>query len=311
MSRWEFMRQLEELLSDISPSEREEALQYYNDYFNDAGRENEKEVVESLGSPEQVARTVKEGLSDGGSFGEFTESGFKDAASSQQNPIIKRGDGAWGQEEDDAASDGQAKDPGSGENGSAGGFGGSGSSGEPGWNNGQGENKGSGWGGDPGWASGTEDWSERAYQDGREDGQPYTTADRGWKGKDRLPGWAIVLIVIGCLFALPAIFGVIGGVGGAILGIIGGAVGIVAGAGAATAALYAVAICLFIAGFGSLFTQPAVGIGLLGGGCICGALGILFMLLTVFLVGKCIPAICRGIAYLCRKLFGKKGGNAV
>lgn len=45
MGRWEFMRKLEELLSDISPSEREEALQYYNDYFNDAGRENEKEVI--------------------------------------------------------------------------------------------------------------------------------------------------------------------------------------------------------------------------------------------------------------------------
>ena len=27
MSRWEFMRQLEKLLSDISPNEREEALQ--------------------------------------------------------------------------------------------------------------------------------------------------------------------------------------------------------------------------------------------------------------------------------------------
>ena len=35
MGRWEFMRKLEELLSDISPSEREEALQYYNDYFNE------------------------------------------------------------------------------------------------------------------------------------------------------------------------------------------------------------------------------------------------------------------------------------
>ena len=48
MSRWKFMRQLEELLSDISPNEREEALQYYNDYFNDAGRENEQEVIKAL-----------------------------------------------------------------------------------------------------------------------------------------------------------------------------------------------------------------------------------------------------------------------
>ena len=49
MSRWEFMRRLEELLLDISPNEREEALQYYNDYFNDAGKENEKEVIGALG----------------------------------------------------------------------------------------------------------------------------------------------------------------------------------------------------------------------------------------------------------------------
>ena len=73
MSRWEFMRKLEELLSDISPSEREEALQYYNDYFNDARRENEQSVIESLGSPEQVAKIVREGLDDGQGRGEFTE----------------------------------------------------------------------------------------------------------------------------------------------------------------------------------------------------------------------------------------------
>lgn len=77
MSRWDFMRQLEELLSDISPNEREEALQYYNDYFNDAGRENEQEVMEALGSPEQVAQIVKEGLNESTGTGEFTENGFQ------------------------------------------------------------------------------------------------------------------------------------------------------------------------------------------------------------------------------------------
>ena len=57
MSRWEFMRQLEELLSDISPNEREEALQYYNDYFNDAGRENEQEVIAALGCRDRQGGT--------------------------------------------------------------------------------------------------------------------------------------------------------------------------------------------------------------------------------------------------------------
>ena len=36
MNRLEFMQRLEALLSDISQSEREEAIQYYNDYLNDA-----------------------------------------------------------------------------------------------------------------------------------------------------------------------------------------------------------------------------------------------------------------------------------
>ena len=62
MNRFEYMRRLEVLLSDISPSEKEEALTYYNDYFNDAGQENEQQVIKELGSPEQVAVGVKEGL---------------------------------------------------------------------------------------------------------------------------------------------------------------------------------------------------------------------------------------------------------
>ena len=58
------MKRLEELLQDISENEREEALQYYNDYFDDAGAENEAQIIEELGNPEQVARTIKAGMSD-------------------------------------------------------------------------------------------------------------------------------------------------------------------------------------------------------------------------------------------------------
>ena len=45
MNRQEFMKRLEELLQDISENEREEALQYYNDYFDDAGAENEAQII--------------------------------------------------------------------------------------------------------------------------------------------------------------------------------------------------------------------------------------------------------------------------
>lgn len=77
MSRAEFMERLRALLSDISEREREEALGFYEDYFEDAGQENEQDVITALGSPEKVAKTIKDGLHDvDGEQGEFSETGF-------------------------------------------------------------------------------------------------------------------------------------------------------------------------------------------------------------------------------------------
>lgn len=58
MNRQEFMERLEYLLRGIPASEREDALAYYNDYFDEAGVENEYQVIQELGSPEQVAQTI-------------------------------------------------------------------------------------------------------------------------------------------------------------------------------------------------------------------------------------------------------------
>lgn len=62
MTRIDFMNQLESLLQNISPAEREEALQYYNNYFDDAGEENEQNVIEALGNPAKVAENIKRDL---------------------------------------------------------------------------------------------------------------------------------------------------------------------------------------------------------------------------------------------------------
>lgn len=45
------MKELEQLLMDLPVDERREAIQYYNDYFDDAGPENEAWVINELGSP--------------------------------------------------------------------------------------------------------------------------------------------------------------------------------------------------------------------------------------------------------------------
>ncbi len=92
MNRLEFMQRLEALLSDISRSEREEALQYYNDYLNDAGVENEQEVLDAMGTPEQLAKVIKEGLDDNGGQGEFTETGYHNEAYEEEvkNEVVKK-----------------------------------------------------------------------------------------------------------------------------------------------------------------------------------------------------------------------------
>ena len=41
MRRKEFLEQLERLLWDIPEQERKEALEFYENYFDDAGEENE------------------------------------------------------------------------------------------------------------------------------------------------------------------------------------------------------------------------------------------------------------------------------
>lgn len=97
MNRAEFMNRLTALLTDVSPTEREEAIQYYNDYFDDAGVENEESVIASLGTPEELARSIKAGLNDGGNTGEFTEAGFKGYSESKQNEVMQAGQSPYGQ----------------------------------------------------------------------------------------------------------------------------------------------------------------------------------------------------------------------
>ena len=59
MNREEFMRQLASLLQELSQEERQKALQYYEEYFEDAGPENEQNVIEALGNPARVAAGIR------------------------------------------------------------------------------------------------------------------------------------------------------------------------------------------------------------------------------------------------------------
>lgn len=98
MNRIEFMDQLDKLLSELPESERSEAMQYYNDYFDDAGSEHEQEILQELGTPERVAQIIKDGLFDKNSEKvEYTETGYHGATYEKVMEIADRKKKSGGQ----------------------------------------------------------------------------------------------------------------------------------------------------------------------------------------------------------------------
>lgn len=85
MSREEFLRRLEQLLSDIPEGERNDAVEYYRNYFEDAGPENEKKIIEELGSPEKVAASIKKDL-----FGEDMDDIDREAARKKEHAMFEK-----------------------------------------------------------------------------------------------------------------------------------------------------------------------------------------------------------------------------
>lgn len=219
MSRTEFMQQLESLLQNISPAEREEALQYYNDYFDDAGPENEQDVMDALGNPARVAESIKRDQTINGTVG-----------NSVKHPIVKRSDLAGGQE---------------GQNGS------------------------------------TKNATEET------------------------PAWQIVLWIILGIILSPIAVSLITGLAGVLFGLVVTWFSLILGFGVAAFVLVALLFILGVIGVFNLVHAPLAGVGLIGGGLICGGIGILFMMLTVALAGIVTPAICKGIGQLWRFLKGK------
>lgn len=99
MNREAFLWRLRELLSGIPEQEAQEAVQYYEDYFADAGAENEAKVIEELGSPEKVAANIRADLGYTGSGRAASGSGYTDsgrAASGGGYTGSERGAAAYG-----------------------------------------------------------------------------------------------------------------------------------------------------------------------------------------------------------------------
>ena len=58
MSKDQFIARLKNALSPLSAEDIRNAVEYYEEYFADAGAENEANVIEALGSPEAIAENI-------------------------------------------------------------------------------------------------------------------------------------------------------------------------------------------------------------------------------------------------------------
>ena len=59
MTRKEFIEKLRSEISKLPQEEIDAAIEYYEEYFDEAGKENEQEVLEHLGNPKKVAGQIK------------------------------------------------------------------------------------------------------------------------------------------------------------------------------------------------------------------------------------------------------------
>lgn len=89
MRKEEYLQKLEKLLYNIPAEDREDALQFYRDYLEDAAEEAE-EVLAALGSPEELAQSIRRDLYGDNAEGDFTRSN-RDLPGSYRVPFSKDG----------------------------------------------------------------------------------------------------------------------------------------------------------------------------------------------------------------------------
>ena len=337
MNRADFMDQLESLLQSIAPTEREEAIQYYNDYFDDAGKENEQDVIEALGNPARVAENIKRDLLGNG-YGEkpMRKAQASDRALMEYGKEEQDSDGDTDQDSGNPATgDGQgsaATGHSQGSGSASAGYGqGSGSaaagygqgSGNAAAGNGQGGGSAAGYGQGSGSAKKESDrqaWgSYKGYESGSqdfaagEDRYQWSHDTAGWSQdvpeksqKGRLPVWAIALLVTVLVLVSPALLGIIAGVLGLLVGALAGWFGLIFGAGVAAVCLLLAFLVLVATGIICCFISPWVGMAMVGGGLICGCIGLLFLMVTVAMAGIATPAIFRGIVWIFRAVSSRR-----
>ena len=270
MNKIGFMSQLEGLLAEIPAAEREEALQYYNDYFEDAGPENEQSVIKALGSPREIAENIKAELR-----GEVIPTSAKagDHAIAKYGQIVPVSEVRDESGNEKTRTAGRTGAPGAGGFGGAGGAGGQGGYGGAGGAGGQG-----GYGGQ-GAAGAAAGLLER------------------FRNHD-VPRWVWILILIFLICAIPTFFSVVMGIVGTMAGLFISWFALIAAVAVIAFAMIICGVIIIVVAFMCMPVSQSVFLLLLGVGMMCISFGIFMWEIMSGMCDKATPAIFRGMKFV-------------
>jgi uncharacterized membrane protein len=272
MNRDEFIIKLQDELQSIPTEERENALKYYREYFDDAGVENEQKVIEELESPEVIARGIKNIL---GLPEEPVRSPDPDAAAGTVNPqkteVVQKTENVQKTEyvhktEYAANKAGQDIPPRGAEQGVP-----------------------------------RNDTNAGASGSGPSDGAKAASSDTVKVGRFGIPTWAVVLLAI---LLVPIIIPAASGIFGTLVGVVFGMIGVAIGFFAATIGILVAGIAAVVWGIASIIAGALFnGLLLLGAGLTLVGVGLLMLVLSLQLAAVWIPQFIRWICRVIRDLF--------
>lgn len=297
MTKYEFLGDLSRLLKDLPEEERKQALHYYEDYFADAGEDNEQEVLNELGSPENIAELIKADSPDEITYG--------DGASTHATAPLQPYKAAGPEHSENVSGNASDVTPDSTQNDRS-----------------QSDNNWHSMTGDPssnqhmnGDSSGNQQ-SNTGYTNGsashsNASGANQSTCSRSSGLFSGMDNTNLIIMIIVLVVTSPIWGSALLGIASFLLGLLGALVGIFAalifgGGGSAISGIVAI-----VAGFIALFAgHAASGVLTIGVGCLLFSLGSAFCYLGVFLAIRLIPLLWRQLGRLwdwCRiKLLGKE-----
>ena len=297
MTKYEFLGDLSRLLKDLPEEERKQALHYYEDYFADAGEDNEQEVLNELGSPENIAELIKADSPDEITYG--------DGASTHATAPLQPYKAAGPEHSENVSGNASDVTPDSTQNDRS-----------------QSDNNWHSMTGDPsgnqhmnGDSSGNQQ-SNTGYMNGsashsNASGANQSTCSRSSGLFSGMDNTNLIIMIIVLVVTSPIWGSALLGIASFLLGLLGALVGIFAalvlgGGGSAISGIVAI-----VAGFIALFAgHAASGVLTIGIGCLLFSLGSAFCYLGVFLAIRLIPLLWRQLGRLwdwCRiKLLGKE-----